>query len=77
MEGSASGSGDKPPNILLHTAELIKYRDERKALQFTLVGGNTVEGVIRWFDDEAIHLVDADRSEMTLFKHGVLWYRTR
>lgn len=77
MEGAASTSGDRLPSIHLHTAELIKYRDERKSLVFTVLGGDSLEGFIRWFDDEAIHLVEPDRNEVTLFKHSVLFYRAK
>ena len=77
MEYGSSTSDDRSPTIHLHTAELIKYRDERKALLFTLNGGENLEGVIRWFDDEAIHIVGPERTEMTLFKHAVAYYRAK
>lgn len=77
MEGASATSGDRLPTVLLHTAELIKYRDERRMLVFTLLHGEPVEGTIRWFDEEAIHLVDAERSEVTLFKHAIASYRSR
>ena len=77
MESGTSTTSDRHPTVPLHAAELIKYRDERKTLQFTLVGGENVEGVIRWFDDEAIHIVGPERTEVTLFKHAVAYYRAR
>jgi sRNA-binding regulator protein Hfq len=77
MEGAPSGSGDRSRTVHLHTAELIKYRDERKSLLFTLIGGENLEGVIRWFDDEAIHIVGPERTEATLFKHAITYYRVR
>ena len=75
MEGGSSTSSDRSPAVLQHTAELIKYRDERKTLQFTLVGGESLEGVIRWFDEEAIHIVGPERTEATVFKHAIAYYR--
>jgi sRNA-binding regulator protein Hfq len=77
MEGGSSTSSDRPPVVLLHTAELIKHRDERKTLQFTLIGGESLEGVIRWFDEEAIHLVGPERTEVTVFKRAIAYYRVR
>lgn len=68
---------DQENSVLLHTAELIKYRDERKSLKFTLTTGMELEGVIRWFDHEAIHLVAPDRTEITLFKHAIVLYQAR
>ena len=64
-------------SILLHTAELIKFRDERKVLLFILTNGETIEGTIRWFDEQTIHLVAADRSEITVFKHALTQYSAK
>ena len=75
MEGGSSTSSDRPPVVLMHAAELIKYRDERKSLQFTLIGGEALEGVIRWFDEQTIHLVGPERTEVTVFKHAIAYYR--
>lgn len=77
MDISPNASRDTHPHTRLHTAELIKYRDERKTLVFTLSGGDTVEGSIRWFDEEAIHVVLPDRDELTLFKHAIHYYRSK
>lgn len=63
------------PTVLLHSAELIKFRDERRTIVFTLVGGDKIEGAIRWFDEVAIHVALADRSELTIFKHAILYYQ--
>lgn len=77
MEGAATSARDHAPSILLSAAEMIKFRDERKPLVFTLVGGETIEGAIRWFDDAAVHLVAPDRSEVTLMKHAIVLYRAK
>ena len=74
MEGAASTARDSSPHVLLHNAELIKYRDERKTLVITLTDGKTIEGSVRWFDEQAIHVVTADRSELTVFKHAIVHY---
>ncbi len=57
--------------------ELIKYRDNRTALTVTLTNGETLEGAIRWYDAHAIRLVQADRSEVTVYLHAVAYYRAR
>ena len=74
MEGAAASSRDRSVTVQQHVGELIKFRDERKTLRFTLTSGEPLEGVVRWFDDETMHIVTADRSEITLFKHAVLFY---
>ncbi|GAB4452720.1 MAG: hypothetical protein OHK0029_04160 [Armatimonadaceae bacterium] len=73
---SPMSSSERQPAVQLHASELIKYRDERRTLRFTLIGGETLEGAVRWFDDAAIHVVLADRNEITLFKHAILFYQT-
>lgn len=77
MEFGSSTSSDRSPAVLLHATELIKYRDERKTLQFSLLGGEILEGVIRWFDEETIHIAGPERTEVTLFKHAIAFYRVR
>jgi len=79
MEGGASSSHDRAPGVALHAAELIKFRDERKTLLFTLISGETIEGFVRWFDDTAIHVAlgGPDRAEATLFKHAIIRYQTK
>ena len=74
MEGAAASSYDRNPPILLSASEMIRFRDERKTLHFTLTGGQSIEGAVRWFDAETVHLVTADRSEVTVQKHAILYY---
>lgn len=57
--------------------ELIKYRDNRTMLAVTLLGGETLEGAVRWYDDQALRLVQADRTELTVYLHAVAYYRAR
>jgi len=57
--------------------ELIKYRDNRTTLTVTLLSGETFEGAIRWYDDMALRLVHADRSEVTIYLHAISTYRSR
>ncbi len=79
MEGAAASSHDRTFEVQLHNAELIKFRDERKILTVVLTNGDTVEGFVRWFDDQAVHLVISgpDRSETTVFKHAIVRYQVK
>ena len=57
--------------------ELTKYRENRTPLTITLVSGQTIEGAVRWFDPQAIRLVQSDRSELTVYLHAIAYYRAR
>jgi len=68
--------GERPDECIpRREVELIKYRDNRTALVVTLLGGEIVEGAIRWYDDRALRLVQSDRSEITIYFHAVAHYR--
>ena len=60
-----------------HEIEIIKYRDNRTPLTIKLVTGETLEGALRWYDDWAIRLVQSDRSEITIFRHAIAYYKVR
>ncbi len=57
--------------------DLIKYRDSRTALIVTMMNGEIMEGAVRWYDEYALRLVQADRSEVTVYLHAVAYYRAR
>lgn len=57
--------------------DLIKYRDNRTVLIVTLLNGEVMEGAVRWYDEQALRLVQADRSEVTVYLHAVAYYRAR
>ena len=57
--------------------ELIKYRDNRTLRAVTLLSGEILEGAVRWHDPLALRLVQADRSEITVYFHAVAYYRPR
>ncbi len=79
MEGAAASSHDRAFEVQLHNAELIKFRDERKILTVVLTNGDTLEGFVRWFDDQAIHLVvgGPERNGTTVFKHAIARYQVK
>lgn len=58
-------------------AELIKFRDNRTALTLKLMSGETLDGAVRWYDASALRLVQADRSEVTVYLHAIAYYRAR
>jgi RNA chaperone Hfq len=75
MDVVPTSSNERPIHVAQHTAELIKFRDERKTLVFLLTNGERLEGAVRWFDEDTIHVVTAGREEITLFKHAIISYR--
>lgn len=59
-----------------HESEIIKYRDNRTNLVFTLTNGEKITGAIRWYDNVSIRVVQDDRSELTLMCSAIGYYRT-
>ncbi len=60
-----------------HEVEIIKFRDNRTPLVVKLVTGETLEGAIRWYDTQALRLVQSDRSEVTVYFQAIAYYKTR
>jgi RNA chaperone Hfq len=77
MDVASVGSNERAPQVQRHNAEMIRFRDERRTLVFTLTNGTTLEGAVRWFDDEAVCVVDGNRDETTVFKHAIVHYRPK
>ena len=85
MEFGASTSHDRSIAVPLHESELIKFRDERRSLHFVLSNGENLEGIVRWFDATAIHVLPSDadgrnggqQTGITLLKHAVVRYQAR
>lgn len=75
MEMAVGTTREHTSPIPQHIAELTRFRDDRKQLKFTLSNGEAIEGAIRWFDDMTIHVVTAEREEITLFLHALASYR--
>lgn len=57
--------------------ELIKFRDNRTPLTVKLTTGEELLGAIRWYDERAIRLVMADRSEITVYMQAIAYYKTQ
>jgi hypothetical protein len=57
--------------------ELIKYRTGQTSIQFRLVTGELLEGKIHWYDEQAIRIVLEDKSEITILRRALAYYKTR
>ncbi len=68
---------NREERIAPHEVELIKYRTGKTTLQFRLSNSELFEGKIRWYDDYAIRIVLEDKSEVTLLRQAILYYKTR
>ena len=75
MEVAHTGTGERHPSVQMHAAELIKFRDERQQIVFTLTTGERIQGSVRCFDDHAIHVVVQDQAGVTVFKHALAYYQ--
>jgi sRNA-binding regulator protein Hfq len=75
--GRPNSPGRPEERIALSEIELIKYRDNRTALVVQLITGEALEGAIRWYDDRALRLVQADRTEITVFMQAIAYYKPR
>lgn len=75
--GRTKSPGRPEERIALSEIEMIKYRDNRTALTIQLITGETLEGAIRWYDERALRLVQADRTEITIFLQAIAYYKAR
>lgn len=66
---------DRLPPVQLSSAAMIRHRDEKTTLAFTLINGQVLVGQARWFDDTTIHIATGDGTEITVLKHAVLYYQ--
>ncbi len=73
--GRPGSPGRPEERIALSEIEMIKYRDNRTALTVKLTTGETLEGAIRWYDERALRLVQADRTEITVFLQAIAYYK--
>ncbi|WP_309709454.1 RNA chaperone Hfq [Armatimonas sp.] len=68
-------SRDRLPTIQLSSAAMIRLRDEHTNLTFLLVNGQSLNGQVKWFDETTINVLADDGSELTLFKHAIVYYK--
>jgi len=77
MSFGTSGGNERPAPVKRSDSEMIRARDERRSMVFTLTDGSILEGVVRWFDDEAICIGDENREETTVFKHAIRSFKAK
>jgi sRNA-binding regulator protein Hfq len=65
---------DRLPPVQLSSAAMIRHRDEKTTLAFTLINGQKLTGQVRWFDDTTIHVATNEGAEITMLKHAILYY---
>jgi hypothetical protein len=75
--GHGSGIHDHVERISPREGELIKFRDLRTPLVFHMLTGDTIEGVIRWYDGSAVRIAKPDGVEITLFFHALSFYENK
>lgn len=63
--------------IALREIELIKFRDTATPLVLKLTTGESLEGVIGWYDEQAIHLVQMGKEEVTVYCRAIAYYKAR
>lgn len=68
-------SRDRMPTIQLSSAAMIRLRDERSNLDFSLINGQTLTGQVKWFDETTIHILTGEGAEITILKHSILYYK--
>ena len=63
----------KRPSI----AELQRLVRDKTRLEFHLVNGKKLYGRIKWFDDQAISMVEDDDSTFTLLRPALVGYKIK
>ncbi len=77
MNLATSGGNERPATVKRSDSELIRARDVRQKMAFTLTNGTTLEGVVRWFDDDTICIGDENRDETVVYKHALVSYKSK
>ena len=72
--GTGPGSREREERIGPREGQLIKYRDSRTPLVFHLVGGETISGLVRWFDHSSVCVLRDDQSEATVMNIALAYY---
>ncbi|MBC8143404.1 MAG: RNA chaperone Hfq [Armatimonadetes bacterium] len=77
MSFGTSGGNERPAPVKRSDSEMIRARDERRSMAFTLMNGTVLEGIVRWFDEEAVCIGDENRDEITVFKHAIQSFQAK
>jgi hypothetical protein len=70
-------SSEREERIAPNEIDLIKYRSSKTTVQFGLINSEHFEGKIVWYDGLAIKIIRADKSEVTILRRALAWYKTR
>jgi len=54
--------------------ELIRFRDGKVPVKFTLMTDEVIEGVIVWYDEISVHVVKSDEAEVTIMYNVISTY---
>ncbi|HEY3331764.1 MAG TPA: hypothetical protein VGK19_17165 [Capsulimonadaceae bacterium] len=57
--------------------EMIRFRDGKVPVTFKLMTDEEIEGVILWFDNISVHIVQDDLSEVTVMNNVISMYGRR
>ncbi len=68
---AGNGTENKGPSV----AELQRLIKNRSKLEFFLVNGKSVTGILKWFDPQAFSIIQDDQSTFTLLRPGVVGYK--
>lgn len=77
MEISSQSDRNSGGRVSAREVELIRFRDGKVPVKFTLMTDEVIEGVVIWYDDISVHVVMADRSEVTIMNNVISKYGRR
>lgn len=75
MDSQSEGKGGY--SVSPREVELIRFRDGKVPVKFTLMTDEVVEGIVAWYDDLSVHIVKPDQSEVTVFFNVISMYGRR
>lgn len=56
-------------------AEIQRFIREGVLLEFIIIGGGSIRGKLRWFDDQAFSVKPDGSNPITVLRHSVVGYR--
>ena len=69
-QGDPRGSGRVSPREV----ELIRFRDAKYLIKFTLMTDEVIEGQVAWYDEISVHVVLPDKTELTIMNNVISTY---
>lgn len=68
-----TGGGGRGPSV----AELQRFIREKRPVEFVLVTGDKVSGILKWFDESAFSLTLGSEQSFTIMRQAVVAYRPK